>query len=177
MLTLILIAVAVIVVVLLIVVALQPSQYTVARSLHIAASPSTVFPHVNNLRNTTVWSPWLKLDPAAKQTFEGPDAGVGSVNAWDGNKNVGAGRQTIVESQPDQRVVIKLEFFRPFAAVCQTSYNLKAENNGTLVTWDIHGTNNFMAKAFSLVMSSEKMLGGPFEEGLANLKRVVEGGK
>lgn len=176
MLPLILIAAAVIVLVLLIVVALQPSQYTVARSIHIAASPSVVFPHLNNLRATTVWSPWLKLDPAAKQTFGGPDAGVGSVNAWDGNKNVGAGRQTIIESDPDRRVVIKLEFFRPFAAVCQTSYNLAPENHGTRVTWDIHGKNNFLAKAFSLVMSCEKMLGGPFEEGLANLKRLVERG-
>ncbi|HEY0968492.1 MAG TPA: SRPBCC family protein [Opitutaceae bacterium] len=177
MLTLILIAVVVIVMVLLVVVALQPSQYTVARSLHVAASPSAVFPHVNNLRNTVVWSPWVKYDPNAKQTFAGPDAGVGSINAWDGNKHIGAGRQTIVASHPDQRVVIKLEFFRPFAAVCETSYNLKPENHGTLVTWDIKGTNNFLAKAFSLVMSSEKMLGGPFEEGLANLKRVVETGR
>lgn len=176
MLTLILAAVAVIVLILVIVVAVQPSRYSVARSIHIAASPSAVFPHVSNLRNTVVWSPWVKLDPTAKQTFEGPDAGVGSINAWDGNKHVGAGRQTIVACQTDQRVVIKLEFFRPFAAVCEASYTLKAENGGTVVTWAMQGTNNFMAKAFSLVMSCEKMIGGPFEEGLANLKRVVERG-
>jgi hypothetical protein len=36
------------------------------------------------------------------------------------------------------------------------------------------GENNFMSKAFSLVMDMDKMIGGDFEKGLASMKTVAE---
>jgi hypothetical protein len=36
------------------------------------------------------------------------------------------------------------------------------------------GRNNFMGKAFGLIMNFDKMCGGDFEKGLANLKSVTE---
>jgi hypothetical protein len=36
------------------------------------------------------------------------------------------------------------------------------------------GQNNFVGKAFCLFMSMDKMIGGQFEKGLADLKAVVE---
>ena len=36
------------------------------------------------------------------------------------------------------------------------------------------GENNFMAKAFGLFMNMDKMVGGDFEKGLAQLKSVAE---
>ena len=45
------------------------------------------------------WSPWAKIDPAAKITFEGPPAGTGAGYTWAGNNKVGEGRMTITDSQ------------------------------------------------------------------------------
>ena len=36
------------------------------------------------------------------------------------------------------------------------------------------GQNNFMAKAVHLFMNMDKMIGGQFEKGLAEMKSVVE---
>ena len=45
---------------------------------------------------------------------------------------------------------------------------------GMRIPWTMTGTNNFIAKAFGLVIDCDKMIGGQFEQGLANLKAVVE---
>jgi hypothetical protein len=37
------------------------------------------------------------------------------------------------------------------------------------------GENNFMTKAFGLVVNMDKLVGTDFENGMANLKPIVEG--
>jgi hypothetical protein len=37
------------------------------------------------------------------------------------------------------------------------------------------GTNNFIAKGVCLFMNMDKMVGGQFEKGLAQMKSIVEG--
>lgn len=170
----ILIAVAVILVVCVVVVVLQSAEFRVTRTATIAAPPGAVFPHVNELRKWELWNPWGKIDPAMKETYEGPAAGVGSVYSWVGNSKVGEGRMTITGSRPNELVQLKLEFFKPMAAVNTTEFTFKPEGNQTTVTWTMTGKNNFVAKAMCLFMSMEKMVGGRFEKGLAQMKSVVE---
>ena len=70
----ILIALAAIIVIFLIVVAMQPADFTVERTATMAAPQADVFAQVNDLHKWDAWSPWAKLDPDAKMTFEGPEA-------------------------------------------------------------------------------------------------------
>src|SRR6476619_8383908 len=105
---------AAVVVLLSIVVATRPSDFRVTRSAKMAASPSAVFAQVNDYHNWDAWSPWAKLDPDAKVTFEGPSSGTGAKFSWSGNDKVGEGQQTIVESKPDELIKINLEFEKPF---------------------------------------------------------------
>ncbi len=44
----------------------------------------------------------------------------------------------------------------------------------TAVTWSMFGEKNFMAKAVHLFMNMDKMIDGQFEQGLANMKSIVE---
>lgn len=67
----ILIGVAILVAVFAAVVYFQPSDFQIARTTTIAAPARTVFDQVNDLREWDNWSPWTKLDPAAKVSFEG----------------------------------------------------------------------------------------------------------
>ena len=163
----ILIALAVIVVVLVSIVALQPSDFRVARSATISAPPPAVFAQVNDFHKWEAWNPWGKIDPAMKQTYEGAPAGVGAIYTWVGNKNVGEGRMTLTESRPSNLIRIKLEFFKPFAGTNIAEFTFKPEGNQTAVTWSMAGKNNFMAKAIHLFMNMDKMIGGQFETGLA----------
>ena len=173
----ILITVIVLVLVFVIVVATRPADFRIERSTTIAAPAADVFAHVNDLHKWDAWSPWAKLDLAMKQTHEGSPAGVGAIYSWAGNSEVGEGRMTILESRADELIRIKLEFIKPFAAVNTTEFTFKADGAQTAVTWDMTGKNNFMSKAFGLFMNMDKMVGGDFEKGLANLKSVAEAEK
>ncbi len=170
----ILVALAVLVVGFLVVVTLQPDEFRVARTTTIAAPAPAVFARVNDLRQWEEWSPWAKLDPALKQTYAGPSAGPGASYTWSGNSQVGEGRMTITESQPSDLVRIKLEFLKPFAAVNTTEFSFKAEDQKTVVTWSMFGRQNFMSKAMCLFVTMDKMVGGDFEKGLAQLEAVIE---
>ena len=70
------------------IVAMRPSDFRVERSAVVSAPAPVVFAQVNDLHNWDAWSPWAKLDPAAKQTFDGPRAGTGAAFAWAGTEVV-----------------------------------------------------------------------------------------
>jgi uncharacterized protein YndB with AHSA1/START domain len=171
----ILIVIAVLVVLFVLVVATRPANFRVERSATMNAPPEEVFAQVNDLHKWEAWNPWGKLDPDMEQTYEGPPFGVGSSYSWVGNKNVGEGRMTIAESRPNDLILIELEFFKPFAATHTTEFTFQPVGESTKVTWAMFGENNFMAKAMGLFMSMDKMIGGMFEKGLADLKAIVEG--
>lgn len=170
----ILLVIAVLIIGLVIFIAIQPADFTITRSATMAAPPAEVFAQVNNFKNWETWSPWEKMDPNLKRTYGGPESGEGATYAWAGDSNVGEGNMTITESKLDELVVIRLEFIKPMAATNTTEFTFKQEGEGTAVTWTMSGNNNFVGKAFSLVMDIEEMVGGQFNQGLSNLKAVVE---
>lgn len=155
-------------------VALQPSEFRIERSTIVVADPAVVFAEVNDFHNWEAWSPWAKLDPNAKATFEGASSGEGAVFRWAGNAEVGVGRMTVVESKPNERIRIRLDFEKPFEATSESAFTFKADGPRTIVTWAMSGERGFLEKAICLIMNGDKMIGGQFEKGLASLKTVAE---
>ena len=170
----VLIGLAVVVVMLVAVVATRPSEFRFARSTTISAPAPAVFAQVNDFHRWEAWNPWAKLDPAMKQAYEGAPAGVGAVYTWAGNHEVGEGRMTVTESRPSDLIRIRLEFLKPIAGTSIAEFTFKPEGAGTIVTWSMVGQKSFIAKAIHLVMDMDKMVGGNFEKGLAEMKTVVE---
>jgi uncharacterized protein YndB with AHSA1/START domain len=170
----ILLAVAFIAIIFIIVITGRPDEFTVTRAISIAAPPEKIFPHVNDLHKWEAWSPWAKLDPNAKNTFSGTDAGAGAAMAWDGNKKVGAGKMTITQSQPSGLIRFRLDFQKPMQASNTAEFTFRPEGGQTVMTWSMSGKNNFFFKAFGLFVNCDKMIGGDFERGLAGLKSVTE---
>jgi hypothetical protein len=170
----ILIAGAALIGVFLIIVATRPADFRVTRTTTISAPAGVVFAQINDFHKWGAWSPWEKLDPDLKRTFEGPPAGTGAIYGWTGNNKVGEGRMTIMESRPGELLRIKLEFLKPFKATNTAEFTLTPQGNQTVVTWSMLGKNNFMAKAFHMFMDFDKIIGGDFEKGLAGIKSVAE---
>ena len=170
----VLLALAIIAILFFVIIVGRPDEFKVVRSATIAAPPAAVFEQVNDFHKWDAWSPWAKLDPACKNTFDGAPAGKGAIFAWDGNNKVGAGRMTVLESQPSSLIRINLEFLRPFKATNTAEFIFKPEGNQTVVTWNMFGKNNFMSKAFGLFVNCDKMIGKDFEKGLAQMKAVAE---
>jgi hypothetical protein len=156
------------------VIATRPSQFHIARATTIAAPAPVVFAQVNDFHKWEAWNPWGKLDPAVKQGYEGAPAGAGAIYTWSGNSQVGAGRMTIVESHPSDLIRIKLEFLKPIAGTSTAEFTFKPEGDQTAVAWTMDGTNSFLAKAIGLVINMDRMIGGQFEKGLADMKAVAE---
>jgi hypothetical protein len=132
-----------------------------------------LFAHVNDHHKFAVWNPWMKLDPTVKNTYSGPDAGVGAICSWEGNSNVGAGTATIVESKPGELVRLRMEWRKPMEGISTVDFTFKPEGDKTLVTWEMYGPNSYMGKLMSLFIDCDKMCGDQFEKGLANLGEVA----
>lgn len=170
----ILIGLVVLIIVFVGVVALRPSAFRVSRSITVNAPPVAVFSQVNDFHKWEAWSPWAKMDPNAKNTFTGPPAGVGAGFTWSGNNKVGEGRMNIIETRPSELIRINLEFLRPMKATNLTEFTFKLDGSQTIVTWTMSGKNNFVGKAFGLLVGCDKMVGGQFETGLAQMKSLAE---
>ena len=69
---------------------------------------------------------------------------------------------------------LKLEFVRPFEDTSTSEFTFQPKGDQTVVTWSMLGHKNFISKAMCLFMDMDKMLGGEFEKGLAQMKTVVE---
>lgn len=156
------------------IVALKSPEFRMTRSVTMAAPPVAVFAQVNDFHKWEAWSPWAKLDPAAKNTFEGPAAGTGAIFRWAGNDQVGEGSMTITESRPNELVRMQLDFLKPMAATNSAEFTFVPTGNGTTVTWSMYGTNSFICRAVCMFMDMDKMVGGQFEQGLASMKAIVE---
>jgi len=170
----ILLGLVVVVIALVVVVATRPAEFRIARTTTVAAPPRAVFAQVNDFHRWDAWSPWAKLDPAMKQTFEGPPAGTGAIYTWSGDRQVGEGRMTMIESRPDELIRIELQFVRPFRATNTAEFTFRPEGDRTIVTWSMTGRNGFMAKAVGLFVSMDRLVGREFESGLSRLAAVAE---
>jgi uncharacterized protein YndB with AHSA1/START domain len=170
----ILIVIAVAVAAVLAYAATKPDTFLVRRSASIAAPPEKIFPMIDDLRAQSAWSPFEK-DPNMKRTHSGAPRGKGAVYAWDGNRQVGAGRIAITESVPPTKVLLMLDMSRPFKAHNTVEFTLDRSGAGTTVSWAMQGRQHYMAKVMGLFVDCDKMCGGMFEEGLAKLKALAEG--
>lgn len=151
--------------------ATMPDYSVLARTASIKAPPEKIVPYLNDLRRAVEWSPWEKMDPAMERHYEGA-AGVGQFYRWD-SKSSGAGSQKIIESDLSH-ILIDLKFIRPFALDNIAEFKLVPKGEVTEVTWEMRGAAPYYMKVMSVFMDSEKMVGGAFEQGLADLKALAE---
>jgi hypothetical protein len=171
----VLIAVAVVIAAVLIYAATRPGSFRFTRSIRIDAPQERIPPLVSDFPSWQSWSPYEGRDPAMQRTLSGPPAGKGAVYEWNGNNQVGQGRMEIMESSP-QRILIKLDFFKPFAANNMAEFTFTPAGASTDVTWSMYGPSPFMSKLMGIFVNIDRMVGKDFEVGLANLKAKAERG-
>jgi Polyketide cyclase / dehydrase and lipid transport len=167
-------AVVVAVAVLALVVAMQPADYKVERSVTVSAPAAVAWAQVADFHGWDAWSPWAKLDPGMKAEYGGPASGTGATYHWTGNDKVGEGRMTITGARPGADVVIRLEFLKPMEDVATTTFSFVPDGTATRVSWAMTGKLGFVGKAMCMLKSMERMIGPDFEKGLAALKTTAE---
>ena len=80
----------------------------------------------------------------------------------------------ILESAAPSKIVIKLDFFKPFEGHNTAEFTMLPHGDATHVRWLMHGPAPFMHRVMQLFMNFDKMIGKDFEAGLANLKKLTE---
>ena len=152
----------------------ETSTYTVERSVSVQADAERVFEQIVDFRKWPAWSPWEDLDPNLQRTYSGSVEGVGSVYEWSGNRKAGAGRMEITDATRPTRVVIDLQFLKPFKSHTTTAFTLEPQSGGTRVTWTMTGPRSVAVRLMSVLTSMDKLVGGDFEKGLSRLRTVAE---
>ena len=152
----------------------KPDTFRVERALAVKAPADTVYSLIADFRRWTSWSPYEERDPDMKRTFGDTTQGKGAIYAWDGNKDIGAGRMEILEASMPSKIRIKLDFERPFEGHNIAEFTMVPQGDATLVTWAMYGPAPFMSKLMQVFMNFDNMIGKDFEVGLINLKKLVE---
>jgi uncharacterized protein YndB with AHSA1/START domain len=160
--------------VVLVLAAAKPDIFRVERSAVVKAPPGKIFPLIADFHRWGQWSPYETRDPAMKRTYGGAESGKGATYAWEGDSNVGKGHMEILDAPAPQKVVIKLDFLKPFVAHNTAEFTLQPQGDGTRVTWAMQGPTPFIGKIMHLFINMDRMVGADFEVGLANLRKATE---
>jgi hypothetical protein len=107
-------------------------------------------------------------------TYSGPPSGAGAGWAWK-SKSEGDGRMTFTAAEPGKRVAYEL-FFPDFGTTSTGDLMLSPDGNGTRVTWTMNGNMGSNPLMRWIALFGDRMVGGDFEAGLANLKGLAEKG-
>jgi hypothetical protein len=174
---LILIVIVVAVLAVLGIAATRPDTFRVERTATIKAPAERIFPLINDFHSWAVWSPWEKMDQGMKRTFSGATSGKGAKYAWEGNSKVGMGSMEVTETLPPGKIAIKLDFIKPFEGHNIAEFTLLPKGDSTEVAWVMRGPVPYIGKIMHLFFNMDSMVGGQFEEGLANLKVAAEAAK
>jgi uncharacterized protein YndB with AHSA1/START domain len=165
---------AIAIAVVLVLAATKPARFSVRREIRVQAPAEKIFPLINDFHQWVAWSPYEHKDPALKRSYSGTESGKGAVYGWQGNNNVGSGRMEILESAAPSKIVIQLDFFKPFEGHNTAEFTMLPQGDGTHVSWLMHGPAPFMHKLMQVFMNLDRMIGKDFEAGLVNLKNVTE---
>lgn len=152
-----------------------PREVHVERKVTIDAPAEVVFGLTNDLHQFEKWTPWGKdRDPTIELEYGGAPAGKGAWYTWESQK-LGAGKLEIVDSQPPAAVDMLLTIREDGGAPADVAFKLEAIDGAkTNVTWSLDTDMGQWPPGRYFGLFMDKMLGGDFEKGLANLKAVAE---
>lgn len=155
---------------------IAPKRYDVEREIIINRPKAEVFEYVKYLKNQDKYSTWAKVDMEMKKEFSGVDGEPGFVSAWESdNKDVGKGEQEIVAIVEGERIDFELRFLEPFQSTDYVSLiTTELDPTSTKVVWSFNGKMKYPMNIMLLVMNMDLLLGKDLEEGLVNLKIILE---
>lgn len=152
--------------------ATRPDSFRITRSATVQAPPAKVHALINDLRQFSTWNPFEKGDPRHRGEYRGPATGPGASYHFGGG-SAGAGSLRILDSTPE-RVGMELHMREPMEARNNVLFTLQPRGNATEVTWSMDGPSPYVSKLIGVFVDMDKMVGGQFESGLADLKQRAE---
>ena len=153
-----------------------PKEYSVSREVTINRNKDDVYDYARMLKHQHDYSVWWKMDPNQVTTYTGEDGTVGFIAAWKSElDSVGSGEEEIVAMQEGERIEFALRFLEPFESQAKSAMLFSAPDSATTqLTWTFDGNMAYPFNVMQLFFSMEDMLGADIEQGLNNMKSILE---
>lgn len=166
----IVIALLIIIAIPLIIALFLPKEFHSEGQIVINKPKQEVFDYIKYVKNQDNFGKWQLSDPDMQTTSEGTDGTVGFKYSWNSEK-LGKGAQVITNIVEGERMESDM-FFLDFNDDANKSYISVEEKSKdeTLVKWGIKGKTPYPWNLMSLFYS----MNSDFEEGLKNLKEILE---
>jgi hypothetical protein len=148
-----------------------PKSVHIERSAFVAASPSAVYTQLVSSQGFHSINPFVQMHPDLKITMTGPAQGIAATYAWSGS--AGTGSQTIVQLEPDAKVVMQLDM--GFRGKPVQTFLIKPSAIGSTVTWVQDADLGYNPIARMIGLTLDNKLGPVYERGLARLNQVLAG--
>lgn len=160
----------------LLIAAFSKKDFAVERTVTVNKPLPETYDFLTSLEKQDKWSKWTQLDPNMKKTYIGTDKTVGFISRWESqHKQVGEGEQEIKKLIPNQRIENELRFMKPMKSIANAYFTVADEgDNRTRVAWGFTSRTPWPFNAFMLFFNMENAVGKDFEEGLGNMKRMIE---
>ena len=154
-----------------------PTRQKIERSIVINATAADIYNQLIKLENFNKFSVWSQQDSSAIYTLSGTDGTVGATSEWKGSPEIsGEGKIEITELGANKKVVHKIHFTKPQNGTAESIFSLLETNSSTTsVTWTFYLSTPRPWNIFNLFSSLDKQMGKDFEDGLANMKKMIEG--
>lgn len=148
----------------------------VMREVTINQPRDKVFEYVKYLKNQQNYSVWDTIDPNMERSYSGTDGEVGFVYSWKSqNPEVGIGEQEILAIEPEKRIEYALRFKEPFEGISDVYLEFESLNESkTKVKWAFEERYDYPKNILLWIIDLDQMLGQNFEDGLNNLKNIME---
>lgn len=152
-----------------------PASQVVEKSVIIRAPSDNVFQYLSRLENFHRFSVWSLNDSAFTHSLSGTDGMVGAVSSWKGNPALsGEGKIEITALNPKTGIEHRIIFLSPEKAEAHSSFTLAEANNYTTLIWKFRLLTPRPWNIFNLLSNLDKKMGKDFEQGLVNLKKLLE---
>jgi hypothetical protein len=157
--------IATVLVTLLLIGFVLPGTWSAEASIQIEASPTEVFPFLNDLSRWDTWTNWGDLD----SELSDPSGGVGASRRWD-DPNFGSGSVTIVSSEPTTFVRYEVEI--EGGASVGGELSIEALGGESRVTWREEGDFGRNPLMGYVARGMAKSQGAQLAEGLEKLRYI-----
>jgi hypothetical protein len=149
-----------------------PSGITIKRSITIEAENKEVYYYLNDLKQWSLWSPWLADTTENEIEYSKNTLGKNAYFTWRDIKKKETGKLTILHVAKNKSLHYKVEY-----ADYHTGYGtvyLQNTGKATFIVWKFESDmkRNPLNKYAALFI--EQWAGHDFENALQNLKRVCE---
>lgn len=152
-----------------------PVEQKIEKSVTINAPVAEVYKNISSLNKFNSWSVWSQGDSSLRNTYSEKDGMTGAKATWTGDPAIsGKGEMEIISLKENKEAVFAIRFMEPKKIDARSTITLEEKNGQTVVTWRFTVPTPRPWNISNLFYKMEKQMGGDFEQGLTNLKKLTE---